>query len=623
MDKMKNESMPAGDDMFDACLLDEPVYDDSYYEDLETDYEDLEMYDFDSIDEEDDNAPRFPVFPKGILKAMWKGSHNPTLYREEVIMQIMAVLIGKDKPNTLLVGSAGCGKTQIVEELAVRMNNKDERVPKKLRGCRIYSLDMSAMLADTGLRGQLEEKIMEMIEFISNPFTNAILFIDEAHMLFGNASYKTVAEMLKPALSRGEIRLIAATTTQEVRVIEQDPAFYRRLTKVPIDELTGQQTLDIVKRVIPVMEEHYGIRIRNNERIPGFIVRAADEMNSVCSHRPDNALTLLDRTIANLVVAEGGDSIRLTESAIEKTAYQMTSGNSSLRELDENALRKSLSRIRGQEKVIDRIMEVIKLHDLHVRPRKTPLTLLFAGPSGVGKSEIARILAREYTHEKPIILNMAEYNSPASINRMIGAPAGYIGSDSKSELPFDALDTNPYRLILLDEFEKCDRSVQRLFLSAFDDGFIKTNFGKEIDFSKAIIIATTNAGCTSSSNAIGFGASARDDSLSVSDLSKFFDVELLGRFSHRYTFAGIDRKTYEDIVRDLYARAVAELDLRRFSASVRKTVMRRLDEKVIETIVKKTYQPSLGARPAKSAVTEYIDTILLTATEKSRVKISR
>ena len=135
---------------------------------------------------------------------------------------------------------------------------------------------------------------------------------------------------------------------------------------------------------------------------------------------------------------------------------------------------------------------------MHIHPRTKPLTLLFAGPSGVGKIEVARIISSEYMREKPIVLNMAEYNSSASINRIIGAPAGYSYSEGNAELPFDVLDTNPYRLILLDEFEKSERSVQRLFLSAFDDGVIRTNAGKEIDFSKAIIIATTNAGCTQS-----------------------------------------------------------------------------------------------------------------------------
>ena len=206
---------------------------------------------------------------------------------------------------------------------------------------------------------------------------------------------------------------------------------------------------------------------------------------------------------------------------MEDVAFKLTTGNSKVRKFNEKKFSKALLSIKGQEDILKDITRVIRLYDMHIRPRKKPLTFLFAGPSGVGKSEVAKVISEEYFGEKPIILNMAEYHSSASINRIIGAPTGYAGFDSNTELPFDVLDTNPYRLILLDEFEKCDRSVQRLFMSVFDEGTMKTSLGKEIDFSKTIIIATTNAGCTGKVGSIGFGDAGTGESLTVSDLSDY------------------------------------------------------------------------------------------------------
>lgn len=549
------------------------------------------------------------------LSNMAEGSHSPTLYRDNIIDQLMAVLISKDKPNALIVGPAGSGKTNIVEELATRIAKRGDAIPQKLRGYKIYSLNLADMVSGCSLVGELERKISSLLEYLRDPKHKAILFIDEVHMLFMGETYKKITQSLKPALGRGGFKVIAATTTQEVKVVDEDPAFNRRFTRVLVDELTCSQTTDILKKVIPVMEKHYGVQIVNDPQMPELIVKIADEFCSVGSHRPDNALTLLDRTIANILVSNSRKKkLQLTREAIEETAYRMTSGNSSKKKLDADKLHMNLSRIRGQEKTIEDILRVIKLHDMHVRPRTKPLTFLFAGPSGVGKSEIAKIIAKEYMGEKPIVLNMAEYNTSASINRIIGAPAGYIGSDSNSELPFDKLDTNPYQLILLDEFEKCDRAVQRLFMSAFDEGVMKTNHGKDIDFSKAIMIATTNAGCTSGCKSIGFGEQQNGGELTVSELSDYFDVELLNRFSHKYTFSSIDKATYASVIRDEYKRAVQELDCGRIDKSIYQAIEESFNEKVIDALVAKSYQVALGARPAHTAVMEYIDNLLLDAT---------
>ncbi len=562
-----------------------------------------------------------------LLYDLAKGKHSVTEFRDDVIKQMMTVLISRDKPNCMLVGPAGCGKTKIVEELAHRIaDHKQNQIPYMLKGYRIYAVNLSDIVSGTGLAGSLETKVRSLIEFFEDEKNRAILFLDEVHMLFGGSdSYNKVAQILKPALSRGRIKVIAATTTQEVKRVDNDPAFNRRFTRIMVDELTKLQTQEILISSYKEACRHYKEIIDMDDNARKSVVDIADEFCSAGSHRPDNAITLLDRTIAEAVLERGQkhEKIKITTKMVEETAIKISSGNSKVRKFNEDLFRKELSVIHGQDGILDEFIKVIKLYDLHLRPRKKPLTFLFAGASGVGKTEVTKILANNYLGEKLIILNMAEYHSSASINRIIGAPAGYVGSDSSTELPFDVLDSNPYQVILLDEFEKCDRSVQRLFMSVFDEGVLKTNSGNTIDFSKAIIIATTNAGFTDRKNHIGFGVSDETEDLSVSDLSQYFDVELINRFSHRYTFNNIARSIYTEILADTYKRELAQIDLKKLGIGQSRYLPRELDKKRLEYLVEKSYVPSLGARPALTTVTEYIDNTILMLVERKRKRESK
>ncbi len=561
---------------------------------------------------EDDNSI------EELLRDMGEESCSKTLFRDEVIREICSIIISDKKPNAMLIGPAGSGKTEIVEELARRMKKKDRSVPKKLYEYAVYSLNLSDLVLDCSLRGELERRVKDLVTYLESDEHKAILFLDEIHILFESESYRNVAQMLKPALGRGKFKVIAATTTQEVKRVEDDPAFNRRFTRVLVDELTKEQTEQVLKSAVKGLEEHHGVKISFGRSVAKMIVAIADEFCSVGSHRPDNAITLMDRAVASRVIElqEGSsapgsvNTVVLDEKLVEDTAFRLISGSSTKKEFDENSFRKALSRIRGQQDILDDIIKVIKLYDLHLRPHNKPLTFMFAGPSGVGKSEVAKIIAGEYIGEKPIILNMAEYNSSASINRIIGAPVGYTGSDSNRELPFDALDTNPYQVILLDEFEKCDRAVQRLFMSAFDEGVMVTNFGKEIDFSKTVIIATTNAGCTGKTGNLGF-ATDDVDMLSVTDLSEYFDTELINRFSHKYTFHGISRSVYAQVIRDCMEEEISTLKTDRAGNKVSKKLRSVMTDETVEHLCKRSYNEKLGARPAKTAVQEYIDEMVL------------
>ena len=363
------------------------------------------------------------------------------------------------------------------------------------------------------------------------------------------------------------------------------------------------------------MEKHYKTKIRFDSDVAELIVRTADEFYSVGSHRPDNAITLMDRAVASSIInsqiTKTDSEIELTKELITDTAFRLTSGNSRVRRFDEKTFRESISLIRGQDDILDDIVKTLKLHDLHLRPREKPLTLLFAGPSGVGKSCTAKIIASEYFGEKPIVLNMTEYSSPASINRIIGAPAGLVGSDNNRELPFDILDTNPYQVILLDEFEKSDKSIQRLFMSVFDEGSLKTSFGKEIDFSKSIIIATINGACTSKTGKIGFLLNSDSEALSTSELADYIDIELLSRFTNKYSFHQIDYPVFKLIVKDILESEVNRIETGKFDKTTAEYLRKTVTENQIEVLAKRSYDTKLGARPALTTVREYVDEIIL------------
>ncbi|MBR4807083.1 MAG: ATP-dependent Clp protease ATP-binding subunit, partial [Lachnospiraceae bacterium] len=263
-----------------------------------------------------------------LLHDMSKDHHTKTLFRDEIIRELCAILISENKPNAMLIGPAGSGKTNIVEELARRIKSKDKNIPEKLMGYRVYSLRLSDIVSDTGIVGELEYKVKNLVNYLEADENKAILFLDEAHILFGSEYYKRIAQMLKPALSRGKFMVIGATTTQEVKTLDNDPAFNRRFTRVMVDELTKDQTEKILENAAKGMEDHYGIKIRFNTDVARLLVRTADEFCSVGSHRPDNALTLMDRAIASKVIelqsglakGEWADEVVLDDKLVNDTA---------------------------------------------------------------------------------------------------------------------------------------------------------------------------------------------------------------------------------------------------------------------------------------------------------------
>lgn len=556
---------------------------------------------------------------------------GPASFRDGVTRQVLSVLIGDAKPNALLVGQAGVGKTKIVEYLAWLIANHDPIVPDQLKDCVVYELPLSNIIQGSSLVGQLEEKAKAVIDFMEDPDNHAILFIDEIHQLLAERqTYGAVAQMLKPALARGDLRVIGATTAQEATDLVKDPALSRRFTKVIVDELTRDQTVAIMHAVWPKLFEHYGHGIAMDDDAFVMVARLADQFSTAGNHRPDSALTLLDRTCADAIITQqareasvandptllkamrGARPVPITEAQVRRTAMTMMTGHAKRERLDAASLTARMSHIIGQDEVVETVITELRKDDLALFPRTRPLTFLLAGPSGVGKSEIAKTVANELTGNPPVTLNMTEFTDAATINRIIGSPAGFIGSDSHAELPFDCLETNPYQVILLDEIEKGDRAVQRLFMSAFDEGHIRTASGKVVDFSKAIVFATTNAAHSAgSSRSMGFTSAF--DHASVADvageLSHWFDTEFLNRFKVILTLSRIEKDTYRDILMSKYAAEIERLATEVPDMAAKLPDM--LADDVLDDMVETTYVPAFGARPTERTVRNWIEQELL------------
>lgn len=555
------------------------------------------------------------------------------LFRENVINQTLATLIALTKPNPLLIGSAGVGKTKIAEAIAYELANNTSVIPKELIGYTIYELPLSNIVAGSSFVGQIEEKIKSVIDFISDSKNKAILFIDEIHQLAGEKqTYRQIGQILKPALARNDMRVIGSTTLQEANEFMDDPALNRRFSRIIVDELTKSQTVEILKNMKAKFFTHYGNRVLINDAVIENCVEMSTFYAKAGSHRPDSAITLLDRTIGEAILRrqtmeqqaqndpvllqaiQANPMINISEKQLKITALRLMTGNAQKNELDIDELKKALSEIKGQENALRSV--VYNIHERESIPCDTenekPLVFMFAGTSGVGKTEVAKILAKTLTGQDPIKLSMAEYHSPASINRIIGSPAGYIGSDSNAELPFDALESNPYRVIILDEFEKCDISVQRLFMEAFDEGTMKTAKGKEVLFNKAIFICTTNAGFKIRTNSVGFTQTSAHPSMQdiIQTLSNYFDPELLNRIQSNgdiITFNEISKKAFAEILKNAYEKEAIRLK----KTKKRITIPDTLDDATLSELTDTNYIPEFGARPIRGIVRKYIANLVL------------
>lgn len=546
---------------------------------------------------------------------------TPVSFRESIISEVYAILLADKKPNALLVGPAGVGKTAIVQEIARQLATNDPIIPDSLKDMHIYELPLSSLVAGGSLVGQIEERVKNILEFAMKAKNHAILFIDEIHQLEGNdTTYSKVAQILKPALARGDLHVIGATTTQESRDLMRDPAFNRRFSNITVDELTKEQELVILQNALPRLLRHYNNAVDIKPDLLPNIVDISDNILRPKTHRPDSGLTLLDRAFGEAIVNKKQQLIKMQNNpavlqvlksdpkahvnlnSLNKIAQKIVTGNSVKPNVTKEELQANLSPVLGQDSATKEITSSILIHQLGIFDNNKPFSFLLMGPSGVGKTMVSNIISETFTKTKPITLNLTEYNSSASINRIIGSPAGYVGSDSHQELPFDSLESNPYQVILLDEFEKADPAVQRLFMRVLDEGKLQLANNHVIDFSKTIIFATTNASHTRTSmNTIGFEGGNTKPS---DKLKNDFDTELLNRFSRIVEFNSIDKESFKHIMQDEYAKLYPKLSKITINAKA------KLSTETLDSLADKYYDASFGARPVKHALESYVQSLL-------------
>lgn len=546
---------------------------------------------------------------------------QPISFRDSVISQTYAILLGAKKPNAILTGPAGTGKTAIAEEIARQIANKLPTVPDKLLDYTIYDLPISNIVAGSGIVGDLEEKLQNIIDFASS--NKVILFIDEIHMLVSNqqSTYDKITQILKPALSRGDIKVIGATTNQEIRDFLSDPAFSRRFSNVIVDELTKDQELQILEQSLPSLLRHYDNKVDIDPDLLTTIVDISDQVLRPKTHRPDSGLSLLDRAMAESIVNKKNQiqhflankqtqiaqklqqdpKSHVTKRSLEKVAHLIASGSSSKPIVTKDILHNAFKPIIGQNDAVKQTTKALLLNQLNIFDENKPLSIMLTGTSGVGKTMLSNLTAQCITKTKPITLNMTEFNSSATITRILGSSAGYIGSDSHQPLPFDELETNPYQVILLDEFEKADPAVQRLFMRILDEGKLQLANNHLIDFSKAIIFATTNASHSNTSmSGIGFNSNEK----STDNLKAYFDTELLNRFSYVIDFNTLDKEQFTEILNNTYQDSYNKLKNRLLN------LPNKLSDSDITNLVNKFYDPAFGARPAQKAIEYYIEQYL-------------
>lgn len=562
-------------------------------------------------DSDDSDTPDFVI---NYNEKARKGDFDKALFRDQEILDMVATLGTLKHPNPLLTGDAGVGKTQLVEHLAVLIESRDLSIPTELHKKTIYEVPIASIAAGQSLFGAFEKRLMDLIKWASDPDNNVILFMDEIHQLYGDSINEKVAQILKPALASGDLHVIGATTTQEVRELLKDPAINRRFIRQNVRELTNKETEVILSKLKPKFEKHHNVII--NDDILGDVVKIANTYN-VSSHRPDTAITLLDRTSA-YVRAERAralqqigqpqtKAITLTKNDLETTAKNIV--NAPINNPYEDPYDNMRKHIIDQDEAVKAVSTSIRRRQLNLKPSTKPNSFLFAGPTGTGKTQLAKETAKYLFGEDatPIIFDGTHYSESISMTRILGSSDGYVGSTSKHERPLDKLKTDPYSVIVIDEFEKGCQEFQNLWMSALEEGHIDTNYHEGVDFSKATIFATTNAGVSTA--AIGFN----NQSKSAADrLSKELKPEHVNRFGSVVMFNSISLDAYKDILKIKYNAYVEQAYQNQTAIEIKP---RRIDLSenyhFIDDIAEKTYDPARNGRPAENAIADAIELEIL------------
>ena len=594
-------------------------------------------------------------FGVNITQQARDGKIDPVIGRDQEINRVIEILNRRNKNNPVLIGEPGVGKTAVVEGLALKI--VAEEVPQKLQGKEVIRLDVASLVQGTGIRGQFEERMQQLIQEVTNA-DNIILFIDEVHEIVGAGSAGEGAldagNILKPSLARGELQLIGATTLNEYRMIEKDPALERRMQPVQVDEPSVEETITILKGIQKRYEDYHHVKYTDEA-----IQQAAILSNRYIQDRflPDKAIDLLDEAGSkkNLTIAfvdpksiekkleyaqqqkreasqeedfekaayyrdqitkleklmktqvEDEEMPFVTEKDMEKIVEEKTGiPVGDLKEKEQTQLKNLADdlnkRVIGQQEVVEKVSKAIRRNRIGLGKVNRPIgSFLFVGPTGVGKTELAKQLAYELfgSSDAMIRFDMSEYMEKHSVSKLIGSPPGYVGYEEAGQLT-EKVRRNPYSLILLDEIEKAHPDVLHMFLQILDDGRLTDAKGRTVSFKDTIIIMTSNAGAGKIEASVGFGAAIEGRTKSVlGQLNQFFTPEFLNRFDGIVEFKALSKENLLLILDLMLSEANEQL--------ARQEIHVDVDDAVKEKLVELGYNPAMGARPLRRVIQDKIE----------------
>src|SRR5580765_7785772 len=530
------------------------------------------------------------------------GKIDPLIGRDAEINRTIQVLCRRQKNNPLFVGDAGVGKTAIAEGLARRIVHGE--VPDVLKGATVFALDMGTLLAGTRYRGDFEERLKQVIKELE-AYPGAIMFIDEIHTVIGagatSGGAMDASNLLKPALASGTVRCIGSTTYKEYRqYFEKDRALVRRFQKIDVNEPSVPDAIEILKGLKPYFEDYHKLKYTNEA------IKAAVELSSRYIHDrklPDKAIDVIDESgAAQMLLPESRRKKTIGLKEIETTISTMARIPPKTVSKDDAAVLQHLEQtlktvVYGQDKAIEALSASIKLARAGLREPEKPIgCYLFSGPTGVGKTEVAKQLAASLGVEL-IRFDMSEYMERHTVSRLIGAPPGYVGFDQGGLLT-DAIDQHPHSVLLLDEIEKAHPDLFNILLQVMDYGKLTDHNGKNVDFRNVILIMTTNAGASElAKNAYGFTQSKRhgDD---MEAINRMFTPEFRNRLDATISFAALSPATI--------GRVVGKFVLQLEEQLADRNVTIELDEAARDWLSAKGYNPLFGARPLARIIQEHI-----------------
>ena len=580
-------------------------------------------------------------FGRDLTAEAASGRIDPVIGRAEEIEQTVEILARRRKNNAVLIGEAGVGKTAIAEGLALRIHEHD--VPEVLAGARIVALDLSGMVAGAQFRGQFEKRLKAALEEAVESDGNTVLFIDELHTVLGAGATEgslDAANILKPLLARGELRVIGATTLAEYRKIERDSALARRFSPVLVEEPSVEDTVEILRGLRGAYEEHHGVFV--DDEALAAAARLSDRY--ITEYRlPDKAIDLVDQAAAKLRLGGARDLRPELEQAIADEDYERAAalkkqidasgpaqvgeaqiaavvaartgipvGELVAGELERlNELEADLhERVVGQDAAVEVVADTIRRARVGLSEGDRPLgSFLFLGPTGVGKTELVKALAeRLFATEKSLVrIDMSEYREPHTVARLIGSPPGYVGYGDGGQLT-EPVRRRPYSVVLLDEIEKAHPEVWNVLLQVMDDGRLTDGEGRTVDFTNTVIVMTSNLGAGKARRGIGFtaGEPAAASARMEEAAKAAFLPEFVNRIDEIVTFEALTPAHVERIAAQMVARVADRLHAER-------QITLTVDDAYIAALARDGFDESYGARPLQRHIRRTLEKTLTRA----------